>query len=205
MNKNFTAIFFDYGGVIEVSDYKLMDEILKTLGITKEEWSAVYLKYNHLTNLENKEWKEVGLLVAEKLGADQSQLENIATLIDQANSSKVLNIELIDLIKKLKNLGLKTAIISNYTSTLRNKIQNQGIYALFDEIIISSEVGYQKPNSEIFEVAFGKLNVTAGQTVFIDDSSSSLSYANEIGYTPILYTNIDNLKFELSRILNTDL
>lgn len=205
MQNKISAILFDYGGVIELSDFDLIGGIVEILSITREKWGAVYYTYNHLTNVEGKLWKEVALIVAKKIGATENQLSAISTLTEEADNKKKLNIELIEIIRKLKNMRLKTAVISNYTSILRQKIIEQGIHDAFDEIVISSEEGYQKPNPKLFEVAYKKLGVTASETIFIDNSPSSLTSAAGVGYTPILYTDNENLKRDLSMLLNTSL
>lgn len=205
MGNNISAILFDYGGVIELSDFDLINGIVEILGITREKWGDVYYTHNHLTNVEGKSWKEVALIVADKIGATEDQLHAISKLTDEINSKKKVNTELIEIIRKLRSLGFKTAVISNYTSILRQKIIEQDIHNAFDEIIISSEEGYQKPNPKLFEVAYKKLGVTASETVFIDDSPSSLKSAPELGYTPVLYTNNESLRKDLSEILNVSL
>ncbi|HRH24944.1 MAG TPA: HAD-IA family hydrolase [Candidatus Paceibacterota bacterium] len=205
MQNNISAVLFDYGGVIELSDFDLINGIVEILGITREKWGDVYYTHNHLTNVEGKSWKEVALIVAEKLGATEDQLKAISTLTEEVNSKKKVNVELVEIIRKLRSLGLKTAVISNYTSILRQKIIEQDIHNAFDEIIISSEEGYQKPNPKLFEVAYKKLGVTASETVFIDDSPSSLKSATELGYTPVLYTDNESLRKALSTLLNISL
>jgi epoxide hydrolase-like predicted phosphatase len=202
MQNKFSAIIFDYGDVIELSGIKLISGITDILGISKEEWREMYLNYNHLSNVDNREWKDVALIVAQKFSNDTEKLKKMSDLFDEGNRSKKLNTELIDTIKQLKDLGFKIAVLSNYTSVLREKIKEQKIHHLFDEIIISSEEGYQKPDKKIFEITFNKLGVKSSEVIFVDDSPSSLSSAEEVGYTPILYTDNINLKNKLSSILN---
>jgi len=200
------AIVFDYGGVIELfSDTDFISTITRIIGVTKEDWRKLYYSLNTLTNVEGREWKEVALIVAGKLGATKEQLDKISNLIDEEKRNRKLNIELLELIKKIRSLGFKTAILSNNTRILREKITKQNITDLFDAIVISSEEGYQKPDPKLFEIAFKKLGVSASNVIFIDDATPSLKSAAEIGYTPILYENNESLKNSLSKILNIDL
>lgn len=204
MNK-ISAIIFDYGGVIEISDIKMSTEIVKILGITKEEWREIYFSYNHLANVENKEWKDIALMVAEKFNANAKQLEEISELVDKKRREQKLNVELLDLIKKLRGLGFKTAVLSNYSLVLREKIIKQNIAHLFDEIVISGEEGYQKPDKRLFEILFKKLGISATNAIFVDDAPSSLRLSEEIGYVPILYKNNEDLKNSLSKVLEIEL
>lgn len=84
---------------------------------------------------------------------------------------------------------------------MRDKLIKQKILDLFDEVIISAEVGYQKPNKEIFEVLLGRLNIKSEELVFIDDTQNSLKYSGEIGYVPVLFTSNEKLKIEIESIL----
>ena len=205
MQNNISVIIFDYGGVIELSDFDLINGIVEILGITKERWGDIYYTHNYLTNVEGRPWKEVALIVAEKLGATEDQLSTVSNLIEEVNSRNKVNTELIEVIRKLRGLGFKTAVISNYTSILRQKIADHGIYDAFDEIIISGEEGYQKPNAKLFEIAYKRLGVIGPETVFVDDSPSSLTSAGELGYAPILYKCNKDLREALSTLLNITL
>ena len=63
------------------------------------------------------------------------------------------------------------ALLTNGTPDLqREKIAATGIAKYFAEIIISSEVGYGKPEPQIFEILLSRLNVNASSTWMIGDS-----------------------------------
>ena len=92
---------------------------------------------------------------------------------------------------------MKLAVLSNHTSSLRARMAKNGTEKYFDAIIISGEIGYQKPSKEAFEVVFSKLDVKPSEAIFIDDTPRSLEYADEVGYTPILFENNEQLKSDL--------
>lgn len=75
-----------------------------------------------------------------------------------------------------------------------------GILKLVDEVVISGEIGFQKPYTEAFDVVFQKLGVLPQEVIFIDDAPKSLEKAVEIGYTPILFLGNDKLKKDLSEL-----
>ena len=72
---------------------------------------------------------------------------------------------------------------------------------MFDTVLISAEVGYQKPQPEIFEMLVNKLGVNKNEIIFIDDTPQSLLNADKIGYVPLLYLNNEKLKKDLANIL----
>lgn len=195
------AIVFDYGGVIELKDGDLIQEIADSLQITKENWQEVYFTLNHLNNTGQKSWREVATIVARKFDASDIQVSFIQDLINKYDQKRILNLELIEVIKDLKKKNYKIGILSNYSITLREKLTRLNIIDLFDEVIISSEVGLQKPQPEIFEIVFNKLDIKNSEMIFIDDTKRSLEGADKIGYIPILYSDNETLKSNLSSIL----
>lgn len=195
------AIVFDYGGVIELNDGDLIQDIADSLQITKEDWLKVYFTLNHLHNVGEKSWREVATLVADKFDASSAQISRIQDLLNEHDKKRVLNLGLIEIINDLKKKNYKIGLLSNYSITLREKLIRLNIADLFDEIVISSEVKYQKPQPEIFDIIAKKLGVANDEMIFIDDSQKSLEGAESMGYTPILFLDNHQLKEELSNIL----
>ena len=65
--------------------------------------------------------------------------------------------------------GLKLAIVSNFDTRLGPILQQHGLARLFDSVLISAEVGVEKPNPVIFERACQILNVLPEETVHVGD------------------------------------
>ncbi|MNN62067.1 Pyrimidine 5'-nucleotidase YjjG [compost metagenome] len=65
----------------------------------------------------------------------------------------------------------KLAIISNGNGEAqRSRLAAGGISHFFDTIIISDEVGYWKPDREIFDETLKRLNIKRTEALFIGDS-----------------------------------
>ena len=65
--------------------------------------------------------------------------------------------------------GLKLAIVSNFDTRLRPILEGLRLNELFDSIIISAEVGVEKPNPIIFERACQELGVLPAEAVHVGD------------------------------------
>ena len=64
----------------------------------------------------------------------------------------------------------------------RGKLAGAGLTEYFDEIVISGEVGFGKPDRRVFEHALERLGVSAGEAVMIGDSlRSDIGGANAAG------------------------
>nr|CAD1826425.1 unnamed protein product [Ananas comosus var. bracteatus] len=82
----------------------------------------------------------------------------------------------------LKDAGVKLAVVSNFDTRLRKLLKDLNVVDLFDAIIISSEVGYEKPAPEIFQTALEKLGPEAAKAVHVgDDEKVDKAGANAIG------------------------
>ena len=92
----------------------------------------------------------------------------------------------------------KIGLLSNYSNNLRGKIENEwGISNVFDEIVISCEVGMIKPDPAIFSLMLDRLEVKADETVFIDDRIRNIDGAKKMGFHTIFFTSKEQALKEL--------
>jgi len=72
----------------------------------------------------------------------------------------------------IKSKRYKLAIVSNfdYAPTAYMLLDKFEITNLFEEIIISEEVGWRKPKDIIFEAAINKLNIKVDEALFVGDN-----------------------------------
>jgi putative hydrolase of the HAD superfamily len=98
-------------------------------------------------------------LVAELVRQDQELLLAHARLYDDA----------IPFLQRLRDRGIKIAIVSNCAENTRPLLVKHGVDALADTLVLSCEVGSAKPAAEIFRCALDRLGVAAAAAVFVDD------------------------------------
>ena len=85
----------------------------------------------------------------------------------------VLKPETIDVLEALKG-DYKLAILSNGVSkSQHDKISNCKIDQYFDEIVVSGDIGINKPNKEIFDIMAERLNFKPEECVFVGDVFAS--------------------------------
>lgn len=201
-NSKIKAILFDFGGVIKIHDAGdfeggLLKDIAELIGAPVNDFKIEYFKNNHLSNVKNEPWENMIIKVISSFGAGEEAKRGALSLVKEYQSQARINRDLLALFPALRRQGLKIGILSNATSELRKELEDTGISEAVDEIIISGEIGFQKPHKEAFEAAFKKLNVQPEEVAFVDDASKSLEKHEEIGYTPILFTDNDQLKSDL--------
>ncbi|HSX44478.1 MAG TPA: HAD family phosphatase [Candidatus Saccharimonadales bacterium] len=108
---------------------------------------------------------------------------------------------LLDYIRDLKK-HYKTGLLSNVsTNWIRDTFLTRHEQALFDDILLSYEVGAVKPDPRIYELAAGRLGEVLKDCVFIDDSVGNCQGAEAVGIQAILYQNFVQMKTDLEKIL----
>ena len=198
LNKKIKAVAFDMGGVIAVSGGRdILEQIAEMLGVPADAVKQEYWKRNHLSNVENMKWEDMIVEVVRVFDTTPETEARTREFVRTHEAAREINHDLVAWFPKLRAIGLKVAILSNATTELRVKLEREGIAPLLDAIVISGEIGYQKPHKEAFDVLFGRLGLPPEEVVFVDDSPKSLEKAGEIGYIPVLYKNNEQLKREL--------
>jgi putative hydrolase of the HAD superfamily len=71
---------------------------------------------------------------------------------------------------RLRQLGIRSAIVSNWDVSLRGVLGEIGLGGLVDDIVVSAEAGVAKPAPGIFEVALLRLRCPARNALFVGDS-----------------------------------
>ena len=128
-------------------------------------------------------------------------LEMLPDFMAQFWSADVLNIQLADLIRSLRG-RYKIGLLSNAWSNMRQVLDERFHVAdLFDELIISAEVGLAKPDPRIYHLAVQRLNVQPSETVFIDDMLKNVEAARLEGLHAIQYLDFEQMLAELNPLL----
>jgi putative hydrolase of the HAD superfamily len=84
----------------------------------------------------------------------------------------------------LQKLGgeFRLAVLSNFDSRLRVILSHLGITGLFEKLIISSEVGADKPHEPIFRHALSAMGVNPDEAVHVgDDPDADWQGASRVG------------------------
>lgn len=73
-------------------------------------------------------------------------------------------------LKEIRSMGIKTALITNGTPELQYfKIKSLELEDCFDEVIVSGETPYEKPDERIFQLMAEKLGIKTGEMLYIGD------------------------------------
>lgn len=181
------AIFFDFFGVISLARYQLFFETAIP-NYSKRQQEFADLGRQH----------ELGYITTDEYFSHISKATGMSVeqCLQQMQSQRVLNIPLLDFIGDQLKPRYKIGMISNAGGDIRIYIDKK-YWPLFDEVIISCEVGIIKPDPLIFELACKKLRVLPAEAIMVDDSQDNCEGAKQAGMKAILYTTLEELKENL--------
>ena len=129
---------------------------------------------------------------------------NKEALRDLRNKGEVRNVELINYIENSLQGQYKLALLSNISSRARLDIRflPGELDRIFDVVIPSGEVGYIKPQPEIYEITAHQLGVLPEECVMIDDIAEFCEGARTAGMQAIQFTSNQQAITELISVID---
>lgn len=142
---------------------------------SKEETMVLYAQYQGI--------------VLKEAGIDASQ-ELIASILDkwqQVKFKMVLFDDVMPVLTHLRELGLILGLISNVDRDITPLCQELGLSALLQVMVTSQEVGFNKPQPEIFQEALKQAGVKSSEAIYVGDQYQiDVVGANKAGMQGIL-------------------
>ena len=87
----------------------------------------------------------------------------------------------LDTVRWLRDSGVRTALVSNCSPATGPVVDDLGLAAELDVIVLSFEVGALKPAPEIFLDALGRLDAAPADCWFLDDQVAYCDGARRLG------------------------
>lgn len=128
--------------------------------------------------------------------------EEMEQFIEQFWGGDIFDYDLVNYIREIKQ-NYKTSLLSNAFPNLREWLsQGNKVDGVFDEMLISAEVGLVKPDPAIYNLALEKLDVKPEEAVFIDDMPQNVESARDIGMQAVRFTSPEQVKDALTDMLS---
>jgi epoxide hydrolase-like predicted phosphatase len=196
------ALIVDFGGVLTTSIWPAFAEFCEAEGLepdaVKELFRGDAEALKLLRGLETGELSEAEFepRFAALLGLSDSE-----GLIVRLFAGLAPDEEMLGAVKAAKQAGIRTGLISNSWGL---GIYERAPVDLFDEAIISGEVGLHKPQPEIYLLACERLGVEPGDCVFVDDLRENCAGAEAVGITALLHRDASETVPKLNELLGLD-
>lgn len=208
------AVLFDFGGtlfdyhppnneiwarVAKQFGYSIHSEepgLIKAIVDQRERFES--LRVAVIDGKKNKitpdDWHEMNRITLRSLGIDDPEAVSVVSqMFDKRIGQFKIYPDTEDTLLKLKSEGIKLALVSNVSPDLaiprRSILKEHGIHDLFSTIILSSEVGIEKPDPVIFNQALEKLGIDDPVEVIHvgDDIITDVRGSREAGINPVLF------------------
>jgi putative hydrolase of the HAD superfamily len=121
---------------------------------------------------------------------------------ERIEQGEVKDEHLLRYLSELRERGYKTALLSNIgKQSLHRRFSDHELETHFDAVIASGEIGYVKPEPEIYHHASRQLGVTPEECLFVDDRERHCAGAQAVGMQTVLYQDFAQAKKEIERLL----
>lgn len=193
-------IIFDVGNVLVEYNWKRM---LEVSDVTEEEFDAV-AKATVLSPM----WNELdrSLLSDEEILAGfienaPEYEEKIRRVWDNFAESISCFPYSVSWVRKFKEKGYKTYILSNYSKRGVELTRPELSFTEdMDGVLFSYEVKLVKPEPEIYQVLLDRYGLNPEECVFMDDSERNVIAAREAGIHAIVFKNKEQAEAELKKL-----
>ncbi len=195
-----SAVVFDLGGVLIDWDPRNLYRKLIEDADEMEDFLATVC--HSAWNLR----QDAGWPVAEAAAEAKARHPGKAALIDAyyARWPEMLNGEIdatVAILAELKDQGTPLYALTNWSAETFPHAQSRFAFLdWFRAIVVSGEVGMIKPDADIYEFLLATHDLTAAETVFIDDKAENVEAARALGFHGIHFTEPRCLRTALGEL-----
>lgn len=198
------GLAFDLGGVvIEWNNSTTYRYIEERYGVPQAEFRRVAqeeMPAAQVAEISEEDWMADTF---SRLGLDHP--DGYADVWGRTFEAARYNPEVVSLVKKLRSRGYRVAAMSNIEASRAKWLRAHGLASIFDEVILSCEVGLRKPDLSpgtsgdlgMFKLVTDALKLKVGECLFVDDNVYCVDAGKLAGLDSILYRGYEELLVEL--------
>lgn len=201
IERKYSAIVFDLGQVIVPFDYKyFVEKVNKHKAGIGEQFLELY-KQNYNVH---KDFEKGIIPESEFISQMLGYLDHI---IDEETFCRYwsdifsINEKVVSIIVQLKKKQNYNLYLLSNTNSIHKKYgyQDYEFLKLFDHLFLSHEVGFLKPENEIYHAVEKVSGFPPGEHIFIDDILEYVNAAKSLGWDGIQFLGYDDLVLNLKQ------
>jgi putative hydrolase of the HAD superfamily len=199
------GLLVDFGGVLTTNVFASFRRFCEREGLDPERVIQVFREdpetIAELRRLERGEVTEEEF--SARTFGPRLGIENTDGLVDRLFAGMEPDEAMFAAVRDARRAGVRTGLISNSWGTSR--YDRSSLAELFDAVVISGEVGMNKPDREIFELGADRVGLPPSECVFVDDLRENCQGAEAVGMTAVLHRGAEGTVPELERLLGVEL
>jgi epoxide hydrolase-like predicted phosphatase len=196
------AGIFDVGGVLISNQMAhVWRDVLETLRLDEPTFRSAWRELGILLGNGQIEEAEFWRRFLERTGA-AGALPDESLFVREYGRRWSVHQPVLDLVARLKELGLKTAVLSNTIAAHVSHNRERKLYEPFDVLVFSNEVGLSKPDAAIYRRCLELLGLEdrPQAAFFVDDLEENVIAAREVGLHGILFKDAAQLREDVRRL-----
>lgn len=195
------CIIFDIGGVFQPNTDRLVDETAaKNLGISSDQYSDFRKEMFSQVTKGQISLTDFFYAIIERLG-----LEVKGSDVTEAYSktyretTMTIDPEVVNLANSLRK-KYKIVALTNSEREIIEINKTWEIYDNFEKVYTSVDLGFSKPDPEIYLAVLDDLGLKAEECVFVDDKLVNAKGAAKVGLHAIHFKDAKRLAEELNKL-----
>ena len=191
------AVIFDYGGVLRGDERGGFDAVDEAFGLPRGTlWSAFHdipeYRLSRRGEIDADAFRAaVHRRLAAVAGEDARADAALAALDQYMGALSPIDADMRALVVCLRAVGrVKLGLLSNANLGGTERLRARGVADLFDDVVVSADVGLAKPDPDVFRLAARRLGVEPTACLMIDDQPQHLESAQRVGLHTHLFEHV---------------
>lgn len=198
------ACLFDFGGVLTSPVWDTFSSFCRAEGLDPDSIKQLFRKDpGALEDLRKLEAGQIEPEAFEKSFGDRLGVADARGLIDRLFENMNPEEEMLSAVGAIKAAGIKTGLVSNSWRT--DQYDRAMLDGMFDDVVISGEVGMHKPNPDIYLLAAERLEVDPARCVFVDDLRENCHGAEAVGMQAVRHRETEGTLLALQSLTGVSL
>ena len=199
------GLLVDFGGVLTTNVFESFRQFCEAEGLEPNTVKELFRSRGEglalLRQLERGEVTEEEF--SARTFGPRLGIENTDGLVDRLFAGMKPDEAMLAAVRGARRAGVRTGLISNSWGTSR--YDHSSFAELFDAVVISGQVGMNKPDRAIFELGADRVGLAPSECVFVDDLRENCEGAEAAGMTAVLHRGAEGTVPELERLLGVEL
>jgi putative hydrolase of the HAD superfamily len=188
------AVIFDYGGVLRGGDHAEFDEVDRAAGLPRGSlWSAYHdipeYRLSRLGAIDADAFRAAVRRALVPVAGEPGRAESALAALDEYLAAlPAIEPDMRALLGRLRAARrVRLGLLSNAARGFTERLRGRGVAELFDQVIVSGDVGLAKPDPAVFRLMAERLGVEPAACLMVDDQPEHLASAERVGLRTHLF------------------